>query len=60
MMAFGRHGPPSGHKVVDLLLRMRTALDVHGRAVDDGASGAGGLDAHVEHGCRLDDIRFQG
>ncbi|MNV28253.1 hypothetical protein D3C71_1194380 [compost metagenome] len=42
-----------GHKVVDLLLRDPHRFHVKGRAVDDGAGGACGLDGHVKHGVQV-------
>ena len=41
------------HKVVRLLLRNAHRFDVERGAVDDGASGAGSLDGHVEHGMQV-------
>src|SRR5450830_1121270 len=41
------------HKVIHLLLRDAHGFDIECRAVDDGASGACGLDGHVEHGVQV-------
>jgi hypothetical protein len=40
-------------EIVGLLGRHAHRLHVEGGAVDDGTSGAGGLDGHVEHGVQL-------
>ena len=42
-----------GDEIVDLLLRNAHRLHVQRRAVDEGASGAGGLGGHVEHGVQI-------
>ena len=42
-----------GHEVVHLLLRNTHRLHVECGAVDDGASGACGLDGHVKHGVQV-------
>ena len=42
-----------GHKVVDLFLRNPHRFNVQRGAVDDVASGASGLDGHVDHGVQV-------
>jgi len=49
-----------GHEVVGLLLRDPHRLDVQGGAVDDGTSGTGGLDGHVDHGMQVERHRSCG
>jgi len=47
-----------GDEVIDLLLRDAHGFDVERGAIDDCASGAGGLDGHVEHGVQVERHEF--